>query len=75
MRCIITGKRPNRLKTCDETENKALNTPAVRAQQNPKLSYCGPSLRQTQGTDPPIARPLLHYNHYVNPSVRPSVSS
>ena len=63
MQCIITEKQSNQVNTnYDDTKKRAHDSQIVRAKENLKLSYGGPSQRQTSGSNKRIKalRPGRH---------------
>ena len=54
MQCIITEKQSNQLTHYDDTKKRAHYSQIVRAKENIKLSYGGPSQRQASGTNQQI---------------------
>ena len=51
MQCIITEKQSNQVKHYDETKKRAHDSQIVRAKENLKLSWGGPSQGQASGTN------------------------
>ena len=53
MQCIITEIQSNQIKSThyDESKKRAHDSHIVRAKENIKLSYSGPSQRQASGTN------------------------
>ena len=51
MQCIIIEKQSNQITHFDDTKKRAHDSQIVRAEENLKLSYGGPSQRQASGTN------------------------
>ena len=65
MLCMITGKHSIiKLTNYDETITRAQDSQIVRAKENLKLSYGGPSQRQASGTNQRI-KALRQGRHLV----------